>query len=262
MKKILSILFLILVVGCSNSNTVNNDKTQLEKIKETGKIVIGLEGNWQPWSYHNESDELVGYDVEVGNAIAKELGVTAEFIEGPWDGLFAGLSSGRYDLVINGVDITEEREKEFLFSVPYAYTHTVLITSEDNTSIASFEDLKGKTTANSIGSTYMEIGESFGASTNGVDSLEETLTMVLYGRVDATINSDMSFADYMKINPNAKLKVVDTLDEVVEVGIPMVNGENSKTLKQEIDNIINKLKNNGTLSELSLKYFNIDVSNK
>ena len=82
---------------------------KLETIQSNGKLIIALEGAWQPWSFHDESDTLVGYDVEVSRAIAEKLGVEPEYVESDWDSLFAGLDAGRYDLVCNGVEVTEER---------------------------------------------------------------------------------------------------------------------------------------------------------
>ena len=120
-------------------------KDQLTRILEKGEIVIAMEGNWAPWGYHDDSDALVGYDADVGRAIAEKLGVKATFVEGEWDGLLAGLDAGRYDLVINGVDVTEDRKESYDFSDAYAYIHTALVVRADNEEIRSFEDLKGQT---------------------------------------------------------------------------------------------------------------------
>lgn len=187
MKKLLagllSAAMVFTLAGCGSS------KDHLATIQDKGEITIGLEGDWQPFSYHDKDDKLVGVDVEVAKNIAKKLGVKANIVEGKWDGLLTGLSTGTYDLVINGVDITKEREKKFDFSTPYAYDHTVLVVRNDNTTITSFDDLKGKTTANSIGSTYMELGEDYGATVKGVDDLTKCMDLVKSGGVDATINA-------------------------------------------------------------------------
>ncbi len=262
MKKTNALLTAVLavsLVGCTPKKQ-EEQGDHLARIQAANTLNIALEGTWQPWSYHDESGELVGYDAEVGEAIAKELGVEANFTEGAWDGLLAGLSSGRYDLVINGVDITEEREKNFDFSDPYAYTHTVLVVDSNNNDIQSFEDLSGKKTANSINSTYMQIGEEYGASVEGVDTLEDTINMVTSGRVDATINSDVSIADYLKTTGSDNIKVVDQTKDVIHVAIPLTKGEDSATLKEAINKAIQKLKDDGTLAQLSEKYFGIDVT--
>ena len=144
----------------------------LKTIQERGTIIVGLEGDWAPWSYVDENDELTGYDVEIAKAIADKLGVEIQIVPGEWDGLFAGMDAGRYDMVVNGVEVTEERADKYDFSTPYAYIRTALIVKGDNDSIKTFEDLKGKKTANSIASTYMNLAESYGATCYGVATLD------------------------------------------------------------------------------------------
>ena len=93
--------------GCGSDNTaaaVSNTagKDLLDQIQARGSITVAMEGTWAPWTYHDENDELVGYDVEVAKLIANELGVDVNFVEGEWDGLLAGLDDGRYDIMVNG----------------------------------------------------------------------------------------------------------------------------------------------------------------
>lgn len=235
---------------------------RLTQIREKGELVIALEGNWAPWSFHDNTDSLVGYDVEVGKAIADKLGVKATFIEGEWDGLLAGVEAGRYDMVINGVDITDSRKETYDFSTPYAYIRTALVVKEGNDTIHGFEDLKGKTTANSIGSTYMEMSEAYGAVCSGVDTLDETIQMVLQGRADATLNADVSFYDYLSQHPDAAIRIVASSEEANEVAIPMQKGESSAALREAVSKAIEELRSEGTLSRLSNKYFGADISSK
>lgn len=202
---LLSAAMTFTLAGCGSS------KDHLATIQDKGEITIGLEGDWQPFSYHDKDDKLMGVDVEVAKNIAKKLGVKANIVEGKWDGLLTGLSTGTYDLVINGVDITKEREKKFDFSTPYAYDHTVLVVRNDNTTITSFDDLKGKTTANSIGSTYMELGEDYGATVKGVDDLTKCMDLVKSGGVDATINAATSINDYLQTTRIVHLKLLINL---------------------------------------------------
>ena len=164
--------------GAASSAASTGAADQLAAIQANGKLVVALEGAWQPWSYHDESDTLVGYDVEVSRAIAKKLGVEPEYVESDWDSLFAGLDAGRFDIVCNGVEVTDERAKTYDFTTPYGYIHTALAVRKDNEDIKSFEDLKGKTTANSLASTYMELAESYGATVQGIDTLEETIQLL------------------------------------------------------------------------------------
>ena len=264
MKKIFNLILILLIainsIGCQNTaiNDINSDL--LTQIKEKSKLTVAMEGTWAPWTYHDENNRLVGFDTEVATAIAEKLGVTVNFIEGEWDGLFAGLDSGRYDIVVNGVEETEERIEKYDFSEPYAYIKTALIVRSDNNSIYDFYDLKGKTTANSINSTYMNLAEKYGATVQGVDSLDETLEMVLSGRVDATLNAEVSFYDYMNVHKDAPLKVIALTQDASNVSIPMRKGIYSEPLKIEIDKAINELRKEGKLREISMKYFNKDIT--
>jgi cystine transport system substrate-binding protein len=246
----------------ASASASSGSADHLARIKSAGKITIGLEGDWQPFSYHNDSDELVGYDIEVSKNIAKIIGVDADIVEAPWDGLFTGMSSGTYDIVVNGVDVTEDRSKTYDFSDPYAYDHTVLVVKSDNTDIKTFDDLKGKTTANSIGSTYMELGEQYGATVSGVDTLAETMSMVINGQADATINAETSVNDYLNTTGEKKVKIVAESEDATSYAIPMVKGADNDSLRKAINDALQQMRNDGTLSNLSKKYFGADLTNE
>ena len=273
MMSVMAAAGVLTLSGCSNSSTstaassgassaAGSAADQLAAIQASGKLIVALEGAWQPWSYHDESDTLVGYDVEVSRAIAEKLGVEPEYVESDWDSLFAGLDAGRYDMVCNGVEVTEERAKTYAFTTPYGYIHTALAVRKDNTDITSFEDLKGKTTANSLASTYMELAESYGATVQGIDTLEETIQLLTAGRIDATLNADVSFYDYLNVHPDADFKLVAFTEEASHVAIPLRKGDETATLLEAINNAIEELRADGTLSELGEKYFGQDISSE
>lgn len=254
---IIAMLMALMLVVCP---AFAEGEDQLAAIKTKGEIIIATEGTWAPWTYHDESGELVGFDVEVAKAIAEKLGVTATFAETEWDGIFAGLDAGRYDIAANGIEVTDERALKYDFTTPYGYIRTALIVRGDNEDILSFEDLNGKNTANSIASTYMTLAESYGATAVGVDTLDQTIQMVLSGRADATLNAEVSFYDYMSVHPDANLKVVALTDEASLVSIPVRKEEASATLLEAINQAITELAEEGELTRISEKYFGKDIT--
>ena len=240
--------------------SLTDGEDQLGQILEAGKITIAMEGTWEPWTFHDEDDNLVGYDVEVGQAIADALGVEAEFVEGKWDGLFAGLDAGRYDMVINGVDVTEERSEKYDFTDPYVYIHTAIIVAEDNDNIKSFDDLKGVSTANTISSYYAMLAEEYGAKVTGVDDLNQTIELLLQGRIEATLNAEVTYSDYMREHPDAKIKIAALSDDANLVAIPLRKGDDSASLREAVNHILADMKESGELAELSVKYFGNDMT--
>ena len=115
-------------------------------------------------------------------------------------------------------------------------------------------------TANTISSTYAEVAEKYGAAVTGVDDQEQTFELLLSGRIDATLNAEVTYYDYMKAHPDAEIKIACLDPESTKVGIPMKKGDETKTLLEAVNKALGELAEEGTLTELSEKYFGTDIS--
>ena len=256
MKKSIALLLTIALVMVSAFAAAEGSR--LDEIKERGKLIIATEGDWSPWTYHDEkTNELVGLDIEIGKLIAEGLGVEPEFAETAWDAILAGVDAGRFDIACNGVGYTEERAQSYDFSTPYVYTRKVLVTRKGNTEINTVEDLAGKKTANSASSTYAALAESYGATNTPVDTLGETITLLTQGRVDATINAQVSIEDYLREHPDADIEIKQVLNGEPVV-YPVKKGETE--LVDAVNEILEAARQDGRLAEISLKYFGIDMT--
>ncbi len=182
-------------------------ESDLASIKSAGVFKIGTEGTYPPFTYHEASGHLAGFDVDIGREIAKRLGVKAEFVEGKWDGLIAGLDAKRYDAVINEVSITPERKAKYDFSDPYIVSKAVLIVSNKNTTIKSFADLKGKKSAHTLTSNYAQLARKYGAEIVATDGFNQSVDLVAQGPCRCTINDNLSYLDFKKHKPDAPVKI-------------------------------------------------------
>jgi cystine transport system substrate-binding protein len=230
----------------------------LDAIKSAGVLKIGTEGTYAPFTYHDQSGKLVGFDVEIGEAVAAKLGVKPEFLEGKWDGLIAGLDANRYDTVINEVGITDARKQKYDFSEPYIASKAVLIVRADDDSIKGFADLKGKKAAQSLTSNFGKLAEQSGAELVGTDGFDQSIQLVLTGRADTTINDSLSFLDFKKHKPDANVKIAAQEENADYSGVIFRKGD--AELKAAIDKALADIKADGTYQKIADKYFGQDVS--
>ncbi len=230
----------------------------LDEILERGYIIVGTEGTYSPNSYHDENDNLVGFDVEVAAAIAKYMGVEVRYVEMEWASIFAALDAGQIDIVVNEVGYTEERAEKYDFSEPYAFVQGGILVKSDNTDINSFEDLAGKIAANESTSTWGAAALDYGAELDPVNAMAQSISEVLNGRADCTLNYVTAFADYMKENPDAEVKIAAYSEPEPSSYIPVVKGNDR--LLAAINDALAKAAADGELTEISMKYFGIDVT--
>ncbi|MGI8315314.1 amino acid ABC transporter substrate-binding protein [Halobacillus mangrovi] len=243
--------------GSSEEATKSSDNL-LEDIKANGELLIGTEGTYPPYTFHNEQDELTGFDVEIAREVAKRLGVEPVFKETKWDSMFAGLNSERFDMVANQVGITPERQEKYSFSEPYIQSSAVIVTHKDNKSITSFKDLSGVKTAQSMTSNFAKIAKENGADITSVEGFNESMQLLSSKRVEATVNDRLSVLDFKQQRPDAPVKIAARQDEASKSGLLFRQGNDE--LVEAVNQALNEMKEDGTYMEISEKWFGEDVS--
>src|SRR6476619_6816748 len=154
---------LLALAACGGSSGEN-------QVKSSGVLRVGTEGVYSPFSYHDSSSgDLVGYDIDVAKAVGEKLGVRVEFVETPWDAMFAALEANRFDIVANEVTINDERKAKYDLSEPYSISQGVIVTRKEDSTIKTLADLKGKRTAQNPTSNWAEIARDAGSEVESVD---------------------------------------------------------------------------------------------
>lgn len=252
-------LFLTLsLAGVAFSINLFAADTLFDKIKKDGVIKIATEGTYAPFSYHNEKNELVGYDVDIARAVADKLGVKAEFVEAPWDAMLAAFDANKADVVFNQAEITQERKKKYDYTIPYTTSYSAVIVHKDDDSVKSYADLKGKRSAHSANSKYARMAEENGATLVTIDSFSKAVELIATKRADTTVNDVIAFLDFIKQRPNTPIKIAFTGSEPVYSAALVKKG--NEALVEAINEAILELKKSGKAKEISMKYFGKDIS--
>ena len=259
-KRVVQVLAGVLLVAYLGWAWVANTKSEYTSTKQADSdvILIGTEGTYEPFSYYDSHNKLVGYDVDVARAVFKKLGRKIQFVDAPWDSMLAAFNSGKTDVVFNQVGLTPERLKKYAMTKPYGYSHAVLVVAKDNTTINGFSDLKGKRGAQSLTSNYADMAKTFGATLVSTDGFSKSADLITQGRADATLNDDVAYYSYLKHKPNAALKIVTT--QKTGMGSGAMFHKKDKKLAAQVTKAIEELRADGTLTKISVKYFGKDIS--
>ncbi|WP_077624327.1 transporter substrate-binding domain-containing protein [Sediminibacillus massiliensis] len=281
MKKLGFLLVLLIAVvslsACgSNSDNGNEQDNASEdtsdskwaEIQEEGEIVAATSGTLVAASYYEgeeeNADALTGYDVEVMREIAKRLDLDISFEIMGIDSMLPAINSGRIDVAVNDIEATDKRKEKFNFSEPYKYSYsTMVVRKEDNSGIESLEDLEGKVNGGGATTIYSQIAEHFGAETKtyGNAPNEAYLRDVHNGRTDVIVNdyylSKFGVAAFPEfdIHLHPDLKFHPTEQAVV-----MPDG--ADVLTEKINETLQEMRDDGTLTELAEKFYNEDASKK
>lgn len=263
MKKISTILLSILVIfmfftGCGKANDNAKGKNSLQRVKDSGKLTIGLDDSYPPMEFRDSENKLVGFDIDLGEELAKKLGVKLDITVTDFNGILLALKSGKFDVILSAMSMTEERKKEIDFIGPYVEGGQIIVTKKDNNSINTKKDLKDRIIGVQIGST----GEQAATKIDGIketkkyDKVTEAFHDLSIGRIDAMVVDGQVGGYYIK-KAGDEYKILK--DNLTKEPMGMGLKKEDRELKESLTKALEELKKDGTLSKLSVKWFGYDI---
>ena len=255
MKKIASTLFILFTIIIPTQNIWAKD------------LRVGIEASSKPFAYKTSDDKLVGFDVDIANAICNELKMKCVFIEQEWKGIIPGLQTRKYDAIISSMSITDERKKVVEFSDKYYETPSRLIAKLSNKLSGKPDSLKNKKIGVLQGSTQEDyahaVFQKSGANIVSYSSQNEVFLDLKAGRLDATLVDEVQGKESFLINDSKKEfgyvgpRFNDYKIFGYGAGIAIRKGE--MDLKQKINEALKTIRNNGVYKKIQNKYFDFDV---
>ncbi len=227
-------------------------------------FTVGTEGVYAPFTYTDEKNNLTGYDVEVVKAIAKKLQAEVKFVPTPWDSMFLSLETKKFDLIANEIGKNPEREKKYLFSDSYLISGAQIIVRSDKNGISTLDDLKGLKVGIGVGSNYAKLLEDANKDKKiDVKYYDGNMTTVLQdivaGRIDATVNDRLTVGYNVK-KLGLKVKLAGKPLALVPSFFVFRQDKEGEALKEQFNKALVELKKDGTLVDLSLKWFGADFT--
>ncbi|WP_179232836.1 substrate-binding periplasmic protein [Paenibacillus rigui] len=239
----------------SSGSSGSAKESTVEQIKKRGKLIIATSGNFRPITFMNEQGQIAGLDIEIGNAIADKLGVKAEFVPGNLAGLIPGMNAGKFDLVMSGLTMTDDRKKAIDFSDKYLSDGAVAVVKKDNTTVKDVQHLQGLVAGVIGGSGTHSIIKELG----GYKELKEypghaeALTDLKAGRIEVYTAGNIAAMDYIKNDKSEiPLKIVGEQYAIKDIGVGIRKNEDE--LKSIINSVIAEKKKDGSLDKLIAKW--------
>jgi His/Glu/Gln/Arg/opine family amino acid ABC transporter permease subunit len=248
------VLLLALVLTACGPSSNNGENP----VKAAGVLRVGTEGVYSPFSYHDPATgQLVGYDVDVAKAVGDKLGVRVEFIETPWDSMFAALEANRFDVVANEVTINDERKARYDLSEPYSIGEGVIVTRAGDNSIKALTDLKGKVAAENATSNWSDVAREAGARVEAVEGFTQAIKLLNQGRVDVVVNDSIAVYAYLAETGDKTVKIAGNVGDKSEQGFA---ARKDSGLLPDLNKALDDLRADGTLAAISQKYLKANAS--
>ena len=261
MKKIFA-LCMMLVLAVTALAGCGSNSAQKEESK---KIVVGLDDSFPPMGFKDEKNEIVGFDIDLAKEVAKRLGREVEFKAIDWNSKEAELKSGRVDILWNGLDITDKRKENMLFSEPYMDNRQIgFVAKNGKVTVAGEADLAGKTIGTQSGGTteeYFENKPELKASMKEVKYYPDYINAFMdleNGRLDAVVGDEIIGRYYISKHPD-EIQAIDTvIGTVSQFGIAF--RKDDQKLRDEVQKVFDEMKADGTVAKISEKWFAKDIT--
>lgn len=258
MKTLLSGLLAAAMAISATFSATSAAADDLEAIKAAGELRIAMTGQYPPFNFVNDKNEVVGFDPSIGQAIGERLGVKVKIVTTAWDGIIAGLLANKYDAVVGSMTITPERDKVIDFVGPYYRTGRAVFVA-DSSPVKSLDDLKGKTVGVTLGETHEKWArERGGWDIRTYKGLPELLLELRSGRVDAIINDN--------IPVNVAIK---NGEKVHQIETPEISGgelfagiairQNNPELQAAMQKALEDIMADGTYEKIAMEWIGRDI---
>ena len=248
--KILAVILLLLLPFAAIAD-------DLQTVKNRGEVSFAMSGQYPPFNFVDQNNQLSGFDVEICSAIASRVGVEAKPLSTAWDGIIAGLLTNRFDLICGSMAITEERLNSIDFSDPY-YRSGAQLFVKKGSSLTSTDDLDNKKIGVTLGTTYEEWVRNNlpGVDVRTYKGVPDMLLEVMNGRIDGFI-TDRIVGSMAIDERNAPIQMAGSLLYEERMGIALRQG--NPQLKEAINTALAQMKEDGTYRDISMKWLKIDA---
>ncbi|MGC9325171.1 MAG: amino acid ABC transporter substrate-binding protein [Desulfomonilia bacterium] len=232
-----------------------------DRIKQAGKLVIGIDDAFPPMEFRNEKNELVGFDIDASRELGKRLGIEIEHIPTAWKGVVMSLKTKKFDIIWSGMSITPDREKEIAFTKPYIMEKQVMVVKGDNKKITSLKDVTADTVVGvQLGSTSEEALDKLNIDFKEIKKYDNNTSAFMdlkIGRIDALAVDELVGRYYLSTRPGEYAVLPEALtSEPIGIGIR----KEDVALKDMIQKTLDEMFADGTMKKISIKWFGDDIT--
>ncbi|MCP9757857.1 basic amino acid ABC transporter substrate-binding protein [Aquitalea sp. S1-19] len=251
----------LFLVGCGQKQDAQTQggASAPQASTEVKTYVVGSDAAYAPFEFQNDKGEVVGFDMDVLNAVAEKGGFKVKVINTPWEGIFATLEQGDRDIIVSSVTITDERKQSMDFSSPYFEARQLIATGKGGETIKSFQDLKGKKVAVQTGTTGDEVVQNLlGKTSVDIKRFESTplaLKELENGGVQAVVGDNGVVQNYVSNNPSSNLRMVEDTQSFQPEFYGMAVKKGNQALLDKLNAGIQAIKADGTYDKIHAKYF-------